>query len=197
MQSSTVSTIHVSVPPPLHVTTTAARPRLPWCWAPAKMSISQVVAGYFSRDGRGAAAAPGHWKITYHASSALASADPLLLSWSCSPHRSTVWRSHSIPDTRTMSPLALLLVLGAASCSAQAATSAKLQSLLGNTGAKCWVVLSNARSLHTSSPQTGRRTWTTPSTGRRRSCPSWCSPPGGPSPWPLDGVSSWCLATEV
>ena len=103
---------------------------------PVKMSISQVVAGYFSRDGRGAAAAPGHWKITYHASSALASADPLLLSWSCSPHRSTVWRSHSIPDTRTMSPLALLLVLGAASCSAQAATSAKLQSLLGNTGAK-------------------------------------------------------------
>ena len=164
---------------------------------PAKMSISQVVAGYFSRDGRGAAAAPGHWMITYHASSSLASADPLLLSWSCSPHRSTVWRSHSIPDTRTMSSLALLLVLGAASCSAQAATSAKLQSLLGNTGAKCWVVLSNARSLHTSSPQTGRRTWTTPSTGRRRSCPSWCSPPGGPSPWPLDRVSSWCLATEV
>ena len=34
--------------------------------------------------------------------------------------------------TRTMSPLALLLVLGAAYCSAQAASSAKLQSLLGN-----------------------------------------------------------------
>ena len=71
---------------------------------PAKISISQVVAGYFSRAGRGAAAAPGHWKITYHASSALASADPLLLSWSCSPHRSTVWRSHSIPDPHHVPP---------------------------------------------------------------------------------------------
>ena len=65
---------------------------------PAKMSISQVYHGYFSRAGRGAAAAPGHWKITYHASSALASADLLPLSWSCSPHRSTVWSSHGIPD---------------------------------------------------------------------------------------------------
>ena len=95
---------------------------------PAKMSISQVVAGYFSRAGRGAAAAPGHWKITYHASSA----DLLPLSWSCS-RTGVLSGAPTVSLTRTMSPLALLLVLlGLAHCSAQAASSAKLQSLLGN-----------------------------------------------------------------
>ena len=98
--SKSVSTIHVCVSSPLHVTSAAPRPRLPWCWAPAKMSISQVVAGYFSRAGRGAAAAPGHLTITYHASSA----DLLPLSWSCSPHRSTVWSSHGIPDPHHVPP---------------------------------------------------------------------------------------------
>ena len=132
LQSKSVSTIHVCVSSPLQVTTAAPRPRLLWCWAPTKMSISQVAAGYFSRAGRGAAAAPGHLTITYHASSA----DLLPLSWSSS-RTGALSGDPTVSLTRTMSPLALLLVLlGVAYCSAQAASSAKLQSLLGNTGAK-------------------------------------------------------------
>ena len=64
---------------------------------------------------------------------------PLLIlcsSVGAAPHTGALSGDPTVSLTRTMSPLALLLVLGAASCSAQAATSAKLQSLLGNTGAK-------------------------------------------------------------
>ena len=64
---------------------------------------------------------------------------PLLIlcsSVGAAPHTGALSGDPTVSLTRTMSPLAPLLVLGAASCSAQAATSAKLQSLLGNTGAK-------------------------------------------------------------
>ena len=60
---------------------------------------------------------------------------PLLIfcpSVGAAPRTGVLFGAPTVSLTCTMSPLALLLVLGLASCWAQAATSAKLQSLLGN-----------------------------------------------------------------
>ena len=61
---------------------------------------------------------------------------PLLIfcsSVGAAPRTGVLSGAPTVSLTRTMSPLALLLgLVGAASCWAQAASSAKLQSLLGN-----------------------------------------------------------------